>query len=150
MNRRKSIDSLISQPNDTEIQTFSQRRSLESPTIGIQRRKSSENLMEIDDDFDSFDNNNQESVATRVNTTSYRPLQPLIKKSVSMTYLTKEDFEYSIKLLDSKINAVYKLCKYLGEKQNENSKALKRLVALDELSEEFWNVSSLTYLAVLT
>lgn len=141
---------MASQPNEPETE---QRNSLESPANARepQRQKSSEQ-MEVDefgefgrdDDeyFDSLENDPRES-ATSV--TSRRPPQPLIKKSVAKTYLTKEEFDYTIKLLDAKINSIYKLCKYIGDKQNENSKDLKRLVALDELSEEFWNVSNLTH-----
>ena len=137
----------------TEPET-EQRNSLESPANAnareLRRRKSTEQ-MEIDefgrDEFlDNIDNNNlHESVTV----TSRRPSQPLIKKSVAKTYLTKEEFDYTMNLFDTKINSIYKLCRYIGDKQNDNSKDLKRLVALDELSEEFWNVSNLTHFAAL-
>ena len=54
-----------------------------------------------------------------------------------------------MKLFDVKISAIYKLIRYISDKQNEDSKDLKRLVALDELSEDFWNVSNLTHFAAL-
>jgi hypothetical protein len=38
---------------------------------------------------------------------------------------------------------------YISDKQNESSKDLKRLITLDELSEDFWNVSNLTHFAAL-
>lgn len=134
---------MASQPNEPETE---RRNSLESPANAreLQRRKSSEQ-MEIDEFahdeyFDNLEDNDlHESVTSR------RPSQTLIKKSVAKTYLTKEEFDYTIKLLDTKVNSIYKLCRYIGDKQNENSKDLKRLVALDELSEEFWNVSNLTH-----
>lgn len=157
MERRKSYDSLTSQSNVPEMeQSSSRRKSHESDAGDVQRRKSVE-LMEIDDiirgeSFDSsFDNNNQrESVATGVHIlSSHRPSQPLVNKSVAKTYLTKEEFDYSMNLLDTKITSIYKLCRYIGDKQNDHSKALKRLVVLDEISEEFWSVSNLAYLAVL-
>jgi len=140
---------MASQPNELETE---QRNSLESPVNArvLQCRKSFEQ-MEIDkfnrDEFGSdeyFDNlENNKSVTSR------RPSQPIIKKSVAKAYLTKEEFDYTMKLFDTKINSIYKLCRYISEKQNESSKDLKRLVALDELSEDFWNVSNLTHFAAL-
>jgi hypothetical protein len=56
-------------------------------------------------------------------------------------YLTKEEFDYTMKLIDGKIAALYKLCRFISEQQQDNTKSLKRLVVLDELSEGFWNVS---------
>ena len=137
----------------TEPET-EQRNSLESPANAnareLRRQKSTEQ-MEIDefgrDEFlDNIDNNNLHKSVT---VTSRRPSQPLIKKSVAKTYLTKEEFDYTMNLFDTKINLIYKLYRYIGDKQNDNSKDLKRLVALDELSEEFWNVSNLTHFAAL-
>jgi hypothetical protein len=130
---------MASQPNEPETEL---RNSLESPANAreLQCQKSPEQ-MEIDEfGHDKyFDDDLHESVTSR------RPSQTLIKKSVAKTYLTKEEFDYTIKLLNTKITSIYKLCRYIGDKQNENSKDLKRLVALDELSEEFWNVSNLTH-----
>ena len=57
------------------------------------------------------------------------------------TYLTARDFSYSIGLLDEKINSLYKLCRYISDQQQKNTKSLKKLVAIDELTEGFWNVS---------
>ena len=64
------------------------------------------------------------------------------------TYLTAKDFYYSMNLIDKKITSLYKLCRYIGEQQHKNSKALQKLVALDELSDDFWNVSYLIYFTV--
>ena len=140
---------MASQPNELETE---QRNSLESPVNArvLQHQKSFEQ-MEIDefnhDEFggdEYFDNlENNESVTSR------RPSQPIIKKSVAKAYLTKEEFDYTMKLFDTKINSIYKLCRYIGEKQNKSSKDLKRLVTLDELSEDFWNVSNLMHFAAL-
>ena len=99
-----------------------------------------------DEYFDNLENNNPHATVT---ITSHRPSQPIIKTSVAKSYLTKEEFDYTMNLFDTKINSIYKLCRFIGDKQNENSKDLKRLVALDELSEEFWNVSNLTHFATL-
>ena len=153
MQRRKSVESLASQINDTEIEQTSQRKSLESP-VGLQRSKSFEQMDvdEFDHDESSNDNNDDNLHESATTVISRRPSQrtsPLINKSVAKSYVTKEDFDYTMNLFDIKINSIYKLCKHIGEKQNENTKALKRLVALDELSDGFWNVSNLAHLAVL-
>jgi hypothetical protein len=149
---------MASQPNEPETE---QRNSLESPANAreLQRRKSSEQMqrqksteqMEIDEFggdeyFDNLENNDPHESVT---VTSRGPSQPLIKKSVAKTYLTKEEFDYTMKIFDGKINSIYKLCRYIGDKQNESSKDLKRLITLDELSEDFWNISNLTHFAAL-
>jgi hypothetical protein len=56
-------------------------------------------------------------------------------------YLTTKDFNYTMTLLDNKINALYKLCRHIGDEQQENSRLISKLVAIDELSDGFWNVS---------
>ena len=40
-----------------------------------------------------------------------------------------------------KINALYKLCRHIGDEQQENSRLISRLVAIDKLSDGFGNVS---------
>ena len=116
------------------------------------RRKSVERLTPMDvDKADEFqddeyfrefdDDNRRESVLTNV---SISPVSrtSMPSKNVPEGYLTKDDFNYTMNLFDKKINAIYKLCKYVSERQNENTKALNKLVVLDELSDDFWNVSS--------
>jgi len=49
-------------------------------------------------------------------------------------------------LLNAKINLIYKLVRFIGNEQQKAAKTLKKLVALDELSEGFWNVSYLDIL----
>ena len=63
--------------------------------------------------------------------------------------LTKEEFTYAISLLDDKINALYKLCRYISDQQQKNTSSLQKLVVADELSDNFWNVSILIYLISL-
>ena len=48
--------------------------------------------------------------------------------------------------MDDKINSLYKLCRFISDQQEKIANSLKKLVALDELSENFWNVSYFTYL----
>jgi hypothetical protein len=50
-----------------------------------------------------------------------------------------------MELFNEKITSVYKLCKFIADSQQEENKSLKKLVALDELSDTFWNVSYLIY-----
>ena len=148
---------MASQPNQPNELETEQRNSLESPANAreLQRQKSLEQ-MEIDvfgrdefghDDDEYFDN--LEDNDPRESATSHRSSQPIIRKSVAKTYLTKDEFDYTMKLFDKKISSIYKLCRYIGDRQNESNKDLKRLIALDELSEEFWNVSNLTHFAAL-
>jgi hypothetical protein len=138
----------------------SRRKSHDPPTRdeekdqGTSRRSSLEQIpMEVDHNlagdkyFDVFDNDNQHEPEVLITKPPYR--QPLINRSVSRTYLTKEEFNYTMNLLDTKISSLYTLCRYISDKQQEDSKALKKLVALDDLSNDFWNVSYLMNLAVL-
>ena len=48
-----------------------------------------------------------------------------------------------MKMMDDKISLIYKLCRYIGDQQREMATVLKKLIALDELSENFWSVSYL-------
>ena len=62
------------------------------------------------------------------------------------TYLKKQDFNYTMQLMDDKINSLYKLCRFISDQQEKMANSLKKLVAFDELSENFWNISYFTYL----
>ena len=44
-------------------------------------------------------------------------------------------------LVNEKINSIYKLCKFIADIQQEEKNSLKKLVAMDELSDNFWGVS---------
>ena len=48
--------------------------------------------------------------------------------------------------MDDKINSLYKLYRFISDQQEKMANSLKKLVAFDELSENFWNVSYFTYL----
>src|SRR3989337_120815 len=52
-------------------------------------------------------------------------------------YLTTKEFNYTMTLLDNKINALYKLCRHIGDKQQENSRMISKLVTVNELSDGF-------------
>ncbi|GET54798.1 hypothetical protein GLOIN_2v1870636 [Rhizophagus irregularis DAOM 181602=DAOM 197198] len=49
-----------------------------------------------------------------------------------------------MKLLDEKITLIYRLCRRISEQQRLDSQTIQRLVVVDELSDEFWNISILT------
>jgi hypothetical protein len=70
------------------------------------------------------------------------PKQPIDKVE---TYLMTKDFNYAMTVLDDKINSLYRLCRYIGDQQQNMADSLQKLVVLDELSEQFWNVSYLIY-----
>ena len=93
-------------------------------------------LDKADDSHTELKHNQRESVVTNVLISSRGQ-----SKNMPKAYLTKEEFDYTMKLIDGKIAALYKLCRFISEQQQDNTKSLKRLVALDELSEGFWNVS---------
>ncbi|RGB25554.1 hypothetical protein C1646_747295 [Rhizophagus diaphanus] len=80
----------------------------------------------------------------------YFPLQSpkQVTEKEKSYYITSEEFNYTMNLLNLKVSALYKLCRYISDQQQENSKSLEKLVALDELSDYFWNVSYLMYLEV--
>ena len=62
------------------------------------------------------------------------------------TNLTVKEFNYTMSLVDNKINVLYKLCRFIADQQQETSTTLKKLVVANELSDNFWNVSFLAYL----
>ena len=82
-------------------------------------------------------------------TVDHRPLVPKPPIDKDGTYLMTKDFNYAMTVLDDKINSLYKLCRYIGDQQQNMSNSLQKLVALDELSEQFWNVSYLIYITNL-
>jgi hypothetical protein len=56
-------------------------------------------------------------------------------------YLTIEQFNYTMNLLDGKINSMYKLLRHVSDQQQKDSQTIQKLAVVDELSDEFWNVS---------
>jgi len=78
-------------------------------------------------------------------TVDHRPLVPKQPIDKVETYLMTKDFNYAMTVLDDKINSLYRLCRYIGDQQQNMANSLQKLVALDELSEQFWNVSYLIY-----
>ena len=68
-------------------------------------------------------------------TVDHRPLVPKQPIDKVETYLMTKDFNYAMTVLDDKINSLYKLCRYIGDQQQNMSNSLQKLMALDELSE---------------
>jgi hypothetical protein len=56
-------------------------------------------------------------------------------------YLKKKDFNYTMNLMDAKLNSIYKLCRLIGDQQRKDSNILQKLASVNELSSDFWNVS---------
>src|SRR5205823_15065561 len=99
-----------------------------APLAELNHKKSTESMV-IDDDIAyepaadgpyklvlSFDNNNN-CVPT---------------SEIPGTYLKKQDFNYTMQLMDDKINSLYKLCRFISDQQEKTANSLKKLVALDE------------------
>jgi hypothetical protein len=95
-----------------------------------------------DQDFDDYDDrNNYYSSGEHV---------PLPRSHVNEDdRLTTKKFIYTMNLLDSKINSLYKLCRHISDQQQKNTLSIQKLSAVDELSKDFWNVNSLIYLATI-
>ena len=70
-------------------------------------------------------------------TVDHRPLVPKQPIDKVETYLMTKDFNYAMTVLDDKINSLYRLCRYIGDQQQNMANSLQKLVALDELSEQF-------------
>lgn len=68
-----------------------------------------------------------------------------IEASDSERSLTYEEFNYTVNLLNNKIDNIYRLCRFLGDQTQEQTKLMKKLVAADELSEQFWKVLIFDY-----
>ncbi|HXF28959.1 MAG TPA: hypothetical protein VN457_03850 [Chlamydiales bacterium] len=54
--------------------------------------------------------------------------------------LTLREFVYSVGIINEKVDATFQLCHAIADEQKELSKVIKKLVALDELSDGFWKV----------
>ena len=54
--------------------------------------------------------------------------------------VTASKFEFFLSRVDDKINSLYNICLCLEEWQQEILKGIKKLVAIDELSDRFWKV----------
>ena len=139
--RRKSID-----PPPLEDIVGTRRKSIVPPylediVVDTRRKSHDPSSVEMVDADNLDDDDNPLPVSKEFS--SLRSLAKSTSTSTSSTptpqtqgpYLTAKDFNYTMTLLDNKINALYKLCRHIGDEQQENSKMLNKLVAVDELSE---------------
>ena len=146
--RRKSIDP----PPPLENIVGTRRKSIVLPyledIVDIRRKSHDPSSVEMVD-VDNLDDDDDNPLPVSKEFSSLRSLAKSTSTSTSSTptpqtqgpYLTAKDFNYTMTLLDNKINVLYKLCRHIGDEQQENSKMLNKLVAVDELSDGFWNVS---------
>jgi hypothetical protein len=145
--RRQSLD----QPPLEDI-TGTRRQSLVPPyledVVVVDTRRKSRDPSSVEMvDADNLNDDNPLPVSKEFS--SQRSLAKSASTSTSSTptpqtqgpYLTTKEFNYTMTLLDNKINALYKLCRHIGDEQQENSRLISKLVAIDELSDGFWNVS---------
>ena len=149
--RRKSLDPL--QLEDVVVVDTRLKKSLVPPyledvvVIDDTRRKSRDPSSVEMVDADNLDDDNPSPVSKE-----FSLLCSLAKSASTSTsstptpqtqgpYLTTKDFNYTMMLIDNKINALYKLYRHIGDEQQENLRLISRLVAIDELSDGFWNVS---------
>jgi hypothetical protein len=58
-------------------------------------------------------------------------------KSYDERYLTIKQFNYTMNLLDGKINSIYKLLRHVSDQQQKDSQTVQKLAVVDELSDEF-------------
>ncbi|EXX54864.1 hypothetical protein RirG_230610 [Rhizophagus irregularis DAOM 197198w] len=54
-------------------------------------------------------------------------------------YLTVKEFNYAMNALDGKVNAIYKLCRYIGNQQQKSIQDTQNVAKSDVLSDDFWN-----------
>lgn len=151
--RRQSLD----QPPLEDI-TGTRRQSLVPPyledvVVDTRRKSRDPSSVEMVDADNLNDDNplpvskefsSQRSLAKSASTSTSSTPTPTSSTPTPQTqgpYLTTKDFNYTMTLLDNKINALYKLCRHIGDEQQENSRLISKLVAIDELSDGFWNVS---------
>jgi hypothetical protein len=148
---KQSIDNnqTFENPRRTSADNDSITNMIDKPVPEVTRKMSTESFpMSIDDDKHSDNENNDSSgpfhlvVDESIISSSSKPLQSSSKVD-DQSYLTSKEFNYTMRIMDEKMNALYKLCKYIGEQQEQTTKSLKKLVARDELSDQFWSVGSL-------
>ena len=59
--------------------------------------------------------------------------------------VTYAEFNYTMNIFNNKMNTVYELCRFIGDQQREQTKNIKKLITVDELSDEFWKVLIFDY-----
>jgi hypothetical protein len=88
----------------------------------------------VDDDDNEEHNDNRDKSDTR------EPL-PKPHNVEGERYLTVKEFNYAMNALDGKVNAIYKLCRYIEDQQQKSIQDTQNVAKSDVLSDDFWNVS---------
>jgi hypothetical protein len=134
---RKSSRIQISQEELTDLQQQNRAPTSTSPARVYSGRSSRVSTpaatpMQIDnEDFDDYDSRD-----------NCDDLKSLPKSHDSKeSYITTNEFNYSMNLLNEKITSLYKLCRFISDQQQKNTQLLQKLVIADELTNDFWNVS---------
>ena len=93
-----------------------------------------------DDDDNEEHNDNCNKSDTRDKSDTREPLpKPHIVEGER--YLMVKEFNYAMNALDGKVNAIYKLCRYIGDQQQKSIQDTQNVAKSDVLSDDFWNVS---------
>jgi len=119
------------------------------PIVVIDDNKLASARQSTGDYHDNDDYDSSQVVPVGKEFSSLRSIQRSAKSQEDdndSTNLTVKEFNYTMSLVDNKINVLYKLCRFIADQQQETSTTLKKLVVADELSDNFWNVSFLAYL----
>lgn len=102
------------------------------PRVVITRDPTDEFMLEVDEAIFRE--------ATHRDSSDMSFVEQEVSSAEEKKYLTATEFNYTMDLFNKKINSLYKLCRTIGEQQQEINRSLTKLVALDELNDEFWNV----------
>jgi len=93
-----------------------------------------------DDDNEEHHNDNRDKSDNHDKSDNREPLpKPHIVKGEC--YLTVKEFNYAMNALDGKVNAIYKLCRYIGDQQQKSIQDTQNVAKSDVLNDDFWNVN---------
>ena len=91
-----------------------------------------------DDNKEHNDNYNKSDTCDKSDTREPLPKPHIVEGE---RYLTVKEFNYAMNALDGKVNAIYKLCRYIGDQQQKSIQDTQNIAKSDVLSDDFWNVS---------
>ncbi|GBC50631.2 hypothetical protein GLOIN_2v1846469 [Rhizophagus irregularis DAOM 181602=DAOM 197198] len=103
------------------------------------------------DDDDDDDDDNEEHNDNRDKSDNHDKsdnCEPLPKSHIveDECYLMVKEFNYTMNALDGKVNAIYKLCRYIRDQQQKSIQDTQNVAKSDVLSDDFWNALE-TYLS---
>ncbi|GBC18999.2 hypothetical protein GLOIN_2v1846469 [Rhizophagus irregularis DAOM 181602=DAOM 197198] len=97
--------------------------------------------IDLDKEIDYYnvdDDDNEEHNDNRDKSDTCEPL-PKPHNVEGERYLTVKEFNYAMNALDGKVNAIYKLCRYIGDQQQKSIQDTQNVAKSDVLSDDFWN-----------